>query len=147
MNHAVINRSAAVILGLLWLVLAAGCASKSNEDKLVGTWKLDTERMLEASDMSEQERAFAQAMMSAMEMTMTFRDNGTVDVRVAAMGQERSDSGEWHALSEQGNTITVAANNGKGGTDDEMTIEFVDDDTISLVPPDMGDQPVIMIRQ
>jgi hypothetical protein len=111
--------------------MVSGCGN-SERQKLVGKWSLDhsnriEERIAEAEDFSD-----------ASKMLLEFRGNGSLKTTTKMGGIDGQKSGSWKLVGfdEATQTMTVECTIGMQVT--QQTIEFLDQNRIKLVPPNMA---------
>ena len=112
----------------------AGDAPESvTAENLHGTWDADMQATL--ANLPEEERAMAQMFLASAEMALTFNADGTMNMNVKMMGEEKSESGGFSVASSEGNVLTISATTtGEGGAEETqtMTITFSTIDTIEM---------------
>lgn len=89
-------KSMLVVFIAVFMVLAVtACGgSGSGAPSIVGTWKMQ----FDSSKLPEEQKAQAsmyEALMGAMDMSLTFSDNGKVSINASAMGQSSSAEGTY----------------------------------------------------
>ena len=112
----------------------AGDAPESvTAENLHGTWDADMQATL--ANLPEEERAMAQMFLASAEMALTFNADGTMNMNVKMMGEEKAESGAFSVASSEGNVLTISATTtGEGGAEETqtMTITFSTIDTIEM---------------
>lgn len=118
-----IARSSTLALALaLLLVHAPAFAQTVGAEALYGSWDADFQSMLQAQDMSEEERALASAMLGSAQMRLTFDPDGTMLMTGQMMGQQQSERGTWQFVSARDSTLTIAATTTKVGEAPETQV-------------------------
>lgn len=83
-----------VFVAVLMILATAACGNGGSSSSIVGTWKAT----FDASKLPEEQKAQAsmyEAIMSSMDISLTFSDNGKVSINMSAMGQTSSAEGEY----------------------------------------------------
>ena len=130
----------------LGMVLLAGCgdsASSSPEQRLSGTWNLNSERIL--AETPEEHQDNAQMMLGMMgEMTFTF-DMDALTLRVdSPMSEPEEDS--FEVVSSSSDELVLAS----ASDPNQMRVIFHDNDTIQLTGEAVEDDlpfPMFLVRQ
>jgi hypothetical protein len=80
----------------------------ADETNLYGTWVADMGGLLaqESANMPPEQFAMMQALMSDLEITFTFVDDGTAVMYQTALGQSETNNGTWVFESAAANTVT-----------------------------------------
>ncbi len=125
-----------------------GCGSDANAD-IVGTYELDTDavkaELAAAATESEEAAAkaeFASMLLDAMEMSITLKSDGTLDIRVRAMGDSDEQAGTW---TRNGNELTITT--AKEGDEPETGTVIIEGNNLRLMPDPGDDMPIEMIFQ
>ena len=85
-----------VFLAVFMILATAACGGNgsSGAASIVGTWKMTFDSSKLPEDMKPQASMY-EALMGAMDMSLTFADNGKVMINVSAMGQSSAAEGEY----------------------------------------------------
>ncbi len=86
----------------------AGSDFTATAEALHGTWNADFQALLAGQEMSDEERALANAMLGSATMALTFAADGNMNMAGSMMGQEQNESGTYTIVSTEGNTMVVA---------------------------------------
>ena len=127
------------------LSIAIGC-SKSDSNRVVGTWSADFSSVElvgeEAAAIPEAQRTEIMGMLAAGEMTLTLNDDNTYQVHsVNPMNGEVEDkTGTWSITAEEGDIVTVTttqdAAEGETGETKTRVLTF-DGDTVFTMDEEM----------
>ncbi len=104
-------------------------------DALVGSWDADFQAMLAAQEMTDEERAMAQAFFGSAQMTLTFAADGSLTSAANMMGQEQTEAGTYSVATNEGNTLSVSTTVTKEGSEPEVetvTVTFASADSITI---------------
>lgn len=136
MFNARINILAAFAL-LFGIVFATGCGKP--EEKLVGTWQVDVDSMInEDENIKKLEgeaktQAIEMAKKMAGSMTFEFTKDGKINMAFGEMKQE----GTYTVKGTDGNTVTLSTKTKRGDKEKEEEIKvIVDGDKIKMTGPD-----------
>ncbi len=120
------------MLFLLSIVCCTGCMDR-NQAKFIGTWEIETaDKVFNRIDMPSPDDMDAGS-------AMTIRFQGKRLTTITRMGDElREKQGTWQLLEfdEENQTATIQCTLGLQTT--EHDVEFVDEQTIRLVPPNLA---------
>jgi len=103
---------------------------------LYGVWLLDVNAMLE--EMPPEERASATSFMRAIEVTVTFDDNGTITVESSVFGETEVERGTFDIRATQGASLTLEVT-AEGEDPTEMIVYFHGEDMITLQEGDVSE--------
>ncbi len=123
------------VLMILMLALPfVSCGGKSADEQLQGTWQI-TEKTIEDMTSGEEVPPGAEAMMEDMkakakEMTMTFKDDGTFEMKMlVGLGGLQTFKGSYEITKTEGTKVTVEMD--KDGEKD-TEVFTVDGDSLSF---------------
>ncbi len=98
-------KSMLVVFMAMFMILAtAACGGGSSAPSIVGTWKAQFDSSKLPEEMKSQASMY-EALMSAMDITLVFSDDGKVNISMSAMGQSSSAEGTY---TFDGTTVKVA---------------------------------------
>lgn len=119
--------------------------------KIVGQWDLDTVRTLtgiEAEAKTDEEKAaleFAKGMISAIKMKFEFTADGKLRTSWSFGGKTEKKEGTYVVKSEKVSSVVIAGT--VDGKTNDVTIKFVDKNTIELImPKDEGPGTMVLKR-
>lgn len=121
---------------------------KTSGEKLVGKWSVDMSAMLgpvlammegQLAQAPEEAKAeiqkqIAQVKEAKMEMEFT-ADGKMIGTQVGGPEGGKTENGTYEIKSSEGNKVIMTSKMGDDGKDEEVTLTFVDDDTIEFQPP------------
>ena len=114
--------------------LLAGCGD-SNRAKIVGIWEIETaDKVLRRFKGSE----FNSEEPSVSRMRIEFRSGGTLRTSTNMGSVQGQKEGQWEWLSFDKDDSTAKLKFTIGLQVTEHEVQFLDDDTIELVPPNMA---------
>lgn len=100
------------------IALAVTACSSDKKSDLIGSWKVDSVDFSEMlKNMNEEELEMYEAFLPMMEesmksMTLTLEEDGTMNVKSNAMGQESEENGKW-SISDDGKKLTTTSQSGE----------------------------------
>lgn len=125
----------ALVLPIAILVLLAGC-TQHEQGKLVGVWQIE-----QASDVAEQINADEDAANNegmSSRMSIEFLSSGHLKTTTVMGEIDRIKEGSWNLVSfDKTNQISVIKCT-IGLQETEHEVDWIDDNTIELVPPNMA---------
>jgi hypothetical protein len=127
---------------LLSCLLVSGCGDPQRA-KLVGTWEIEQAdslmQRLDESDTNDSAAKDAEAMSTGPQMQLQFFGNGGLTT-TTAMGIviPTPKQGRWEMVSFDETSQQMKVKCQIGLQETEHEIEFIDADTIKLVPPNMA---------
>ena len=126
----------------------AAAAGPITAESLHGAWEADFQAMLADPEMSEEERAMAQAVLGSATMILTFGADGSLTMTGMTMGEEMKQAGTCEVLSIDGSTATLSTSmTREGGELDTETMTVVFDGAAAMTMSDEGGRPVPFKRQ
>ncbi len=132
----------ASVWSLAIVLLSVGCQSRDAQ-RLVGQWELVDPRALaervnqsdEAATSSPSEERFS-ALGNGMVVEFTSRGILTTHTQLGAI--RRDKSGTWRVLATEPNQNLTRVAYSLAGDSGELSIEWIDNDTMKMVPPNMA---------
>lgn len=84
-----------VMMAVLMIVATAACGGgNGGSASVIGTWKATFDSSKLPEEMKAQASMY-ESLMSAMDISLTFADNGKVSISMSAMGQTSSAEGSY----------------------------------------------------
>ena len=119
------------LLIALLFVFVAGCGNPERH-RLVGKWQLEEPTRLEnrVTDVADLE--------AESKMTLEFRSGGRFFTQTAMGNIQQAKQGTWRVVDfdESKNVLRISSKIGDDST--EQAVEFLEEDLIQLVPPNMA---------
>ena len=123
------------LLACLIACVFAGCGDP-NRTKIIGTWGIDSADTLmsriKQSDVKRDEDS------DSPKMIMHFRSNGEFDTKTQMGAVDRKKEGQWKLVAFDPATGSMVISCEIQTETTEHEINFVDEDTIEMVPPNMA---------
>jgi|688.fasta_scaffold16903_9 hypothetical protein len=140
-----------VAFGLLLggaLCAFCGCSTRLPESarKLVGTWELaQPERLAERINQLPEDSSLPAAEPEEQDaepagsgMVLEFRTDGTLQTKTALGQLQQQKQGTWQFISASADSRTLAIRCQLNQQSSEVEVEFLEGETISLVPPNLA---------
>ena len=121
------------LLIALLLVSVVGCGNPDRH-RLVGTWQLE----LKESTRLESRVADVADLEAKSKMTLEFRGGGRFFTETSMGNIQRAKQGTWQVVDFDEATNVLKVNCMVGVESTEHAIEFLEEDLIQLVPPNMA---------
>ena len=104
----------------------------ATNDSLMGTWDADMQATL--AGLPENERQMAMVVLGSAQMQLTFSADGTMNMSMTMMGEEKSEGGTFSVVSTEANVVTLSTTTETEGeaTTETMTATFSDANTVAL---------------
>lgn len=137
-----------------WFVLAfaalltVGCAPRTPDRIMLGTWEIDGSERL-ATSMLGRSKADAtpssdsvndeddEEPNSRLQLEVTFAKRGVLRTRTSVMGEVREKEGTWKLLQADGNKIKIEFELTEEQIE-SIEIEVIDKDRMRFVPPNLA---------
>lgn len=127
------DRFAAAIACMLAMLLA-GCGD-TNRRRIIGTWELESAARI-ASRLKETDADSSNNNDSRM--SVEFQSNGVLKSQTMMGSMNRQKEGTWKLLSFDEASSTMRLKCVLGLQESQLDIEFLDVDTIQMVPPNLA---------
>jgi hypothetical protein len=124
---------------MLALVVLAACtlAGCNPAAKLIGKWEADFSKVaLPAEATGNPLAAMAASMMSSVKLQMEFKGDGTCTVTGSFFGQSNTTTAKWRYLKSEGQTLVLMVKGQNQEKEQELRVNFIDNDTLEMVPPE-----------
>ena len=107
-----------------------GDAKGSNPEELIGAahaacFSMALSGVLDAQEMTEEERQMANAFMSSMDMALIFDAGGTMRMEASLFGEVQTATGTWSGVK-QGELIVIDSTTSDGTEPPETSIMEID---------------------
>lgn len=120
------------VAGIGGMALLTGCQARETA-RLTGEWELvDPSRLAGRINQDAPDGA----LPGSHQMTVRFGSGGTLTTRTHMGDLWREKSGTWKVLASSADRTSLAFT--LSGERDELEIEWIDDDTLKMVPPNMA---------
>ena len=122
-------------LALLTVVLATSLAALAAGGDLVGTWKVDTLKIMAMLGQTPPDGADPAELAEQYTMTIEMTKDGAWTFTSKMPTGEQVQKGAWKEISREGSTVTIETSDDSGQTQ-EFVLTFEDKNTIVAKMPD-----------
>ncbi|MFT6400461.1 MAG: hypothetical protein ACJAYU_005233 [Bradymonadia bacterium] len=113
-------------------------ATQVDASALHGVWEADLAGMLEAVEMTDEEREMAVSFMEGAALQIQFTAAGHVEMRGLMMGQHQVEIGTWTPVSSEGSLLTIdnVMAEGPDAESERLIITFASATSMTATDPD-----------
>ena len=119
---------------LLTVVLALSLAAFAAGDDLVGTWKVDTLKMMAMLGMAPPEGADPEELAKQYSMTIVMTKEGGWTFTSKMPTGEQVQKGDWKEVQREGASVTIETSDDSGQSQ-QFVLTFEDPDTVVAAMP------------
>ena len=124
----------AVVTAFMLATVLAGCGNP-NRTKIIGTWEVESAASITSR---LKETKVDSSNSNDSRMSVEFRSNGVLKTQTLMSSMNHQKEGTWKLLSFDESNSTMRLKCILGLQETEHDIEFLDQDTIQMDPPNMA---------
>ncbi len=109
-------------------LLALGLTGCNPATKMVGKWDV-------SGGQGSAKATAAAVLLQAAKFQAEFKGDGNCTFTASIFGQAQAEHGSWRFVEAEGNTLVLMVKMAKTEKEDEVRVEFTDNDHCAMVPP------------
>lgn len=107
-------------------------APVAGADRLAGMWQADMQQLLAGEEMTEEERAMTEALLSSARLYLSIAPDGTLEMFGSMMGQVQRSPGVWSASEDASGGWTMTMSVAGDAEVETLAISFDGPDRVTL---------------